>query len=253
MFVIGLDGATWDVINPNIDQLPTIKDLISKHDHYTVHLAQKPWSASVWCSMFSGKTPEEHQHFDFVKDDKVLTRQDVNVQFIWDILNSQGKNVKALNVPFIVPPYSFNLQFAGPGGGVPITEQELNNEISMITDKVREVYSQEKPDLFIAVYTALDKMSHLHWGEPALVDFYKKIDQVLAEIVEHDDQVLILSDHGFCGFADAPVKTLPEVTSDGTKLKGDHHPDAIVIAKNIPFKINQPMDVFHGLNNYFNK
>jgi len=253
MLVIGLDGATWDIINPNIARLPNLGKLISQFDHYTISLKQKPWSASVWCSLFSGKTPEEHQHLDFVKDGKIQTRDDVKVEFIWDILDKSGLNVKALNIPFIVPPYNFNLEFDPPGHGVPITQEELNAEIDLVTKKVLNILSQEKPDLLIAVYTALDKMSHLHWGEPALIDYYEKIDQAIGPIIDSDDQVLILSDHGFTDYDSAPIQTLPKITATGNELKGDHHPDAIAIAKNIPFKITQPIDLFNGLYNYFNQ
>jgi len=252
MLIIGLDGATWDIIKPNIKLLPNFKDCLSKFDNYTIHLKQKPWSASVWCSMFSGKTPEEHKHLDFVKDGKIQTRVDVNVDFIWDTLSEKGKQVIALNIPFIVPPYNFNIKFNPPGHGVPLTQEELDAEVALITEKVINIYQGEKPDLCISVYTALDKMSHLHWGEPSLLDYYKKIDSSIGKLIKLDDHVLMLSDHGFTDFDKAPIKTLPKITSTGNKLKGDHHPDAIAIAKNIPFKVNQPMDIFHGLIKYFN-
>ncbi len=252
MLIIGLDGATWDIIRPNIDQLPAFKKLIENYDDYTISLKQKPWSASVWCSMFSGKTPEEHQHLDFVKDDKVLTRNDVKVKFIWDIMDQQNKSVVALNIPFIVPPYNFKVDFDPPGHGVPLTQEELNAEISMITDKVEEIKKNNNPELLIAVYTALDKMSHLHWGEQSLIDYYKKIDQAVERINALDEQILFLSDHGFTDYDKAPIQTLPKITSTGNELKGDHHPDAIAIGKNMPFKVSQPMDVFNGLHNHFN-
>ncbi|MBU0597849.1 alkaline phosphatase family protein [Patescibacteria group bacterium] len=252
MFIIGLDGATWDIIKPNIDKLPTFKKILSQHDNYTISLQQKPWSASVWCSMFSGKLPEEHNHLDFVKDGEVQTRNDVKVDFIWDILSRNNISVKALNIPFIVPPYNYNIYFNPPGYGVPLTQEELNTEITEITNKIVSVTGDSKPELFIAVYTALDKMSHLHWGGESLIDYYIKIDKAVNKIFELDEKVLILSDHGFTDYDKAPVQTLPKITSTGNELKGDHHPDAIAIAKNIPFKVNQPIDVFNGLISYFN-
>ncbi|MFH1597597.1 MAG: alkaline phosphatase family protein [Patescibacteria group bacterium] len=247
MLIIGLDGATWEIINPNLDKLPNFRQLKNCFEHYTIHLLQKPWSASVWCSMFSGQSPEEHQHLDFVKDGKVLTRYDVKVEFIWDILNREGINVKAINVPFIVPPYNFQVDFDPPGHGVPITQEELNTEITSLTEKINEVASKEKPELLIGVYTALDKMSHLHWGEQSLIEYYQKIDNILPELTKLDDRILILSDHGFTDYDKAPVQTLPKVTSTGDQLKGDHHPDAICLSKNVPFKVKQPADVFRGL------
>ena len=73
----------------------------------TIHLTQKPWSPSVWCSMFSGKSPEEHGHKDFVQNGRIVRREDIKVKFIWDLLDKNGISIKVLNVPFIVPPYYF--------------------------------------------------------------------------------------------------------------------------------------------------
>lgn len=251
MLVLGVDGATWDIIKPNIDQLPNFKKLVKENDNYTIHLKQKPWSASVWCSMFSGKTPEEHNHLDFVKDGKVQTREDVNVDFIWDLMRENKKTCIAINIPFIVPPFSFGTKFICPGAGVPITDDENREEIGVVYRKIKSIKENINPDLLIGVFTALDKMSHMHWGEDVLLDFYKKVDEKLGELVKLDDQVLIISDHGFCDYDKAPIQTLPNKTSDGHELKGDHHPDAILIAKNIPFKVDQPADVFKGLKDFF--
>ncbi len=246
MLVIGVDGATWDFIKPNIAQLPNFKRLMEEGRSSTITLDQKPWSPSVWCSMFSGKTPEEHGHRDFVKDGQVVSREDIKVDFLWDMLDRKGISIKALNVPFIVPPYNYNLQFAPVAGGVPVEVDELLEEIEKVTQKAIDVLENEKPEVFIAVYTALDKLSHLHWGEPIMLEYYKKVDAAMGKLTEYDDEVIIISDHGFCDYDKAPIQTLPKKTPKGA-IKGDHHPEAILITKNIDFKIAQPMDVFHGL------
>jgi predicted AlkP superfamily phosphohydrolase/phosphomutase len=243
MLIIGVDSATWDVILPNIDRLPNFKRLMEEGEYSTIHLNQKPWSPEVWCSMFTGLTPEEHGHHDFVVDGEIVRREDIKAEFIWDLLDRAGVSVKALNVPFIVPPYNFNVDFTPVAGGVPVEVDELLEEIEKVTEKALEVLRNDKPEVFIVAYTALDKLSHLHWGEPVLVDFYEKVDEAIGKLLPYDDEVLVISDHGFCDYDAAPIRTLPRRTPKG-EIKGDHHPDAILIKKNIPCDITQPIDVF---------
>jgi len=244
MMVLGVDGATWDLIKPRIDELPTFKKLTQEAKAYTMTLKQKPWSASVWCSMFTGLTPEQHNHLDFVKDGKIQTREDVQADFIWDLLDLNGVSVKVLNIPFIVPPYHFNVDFKAPANGVPITIDECEAEIQEVTKKCIDILENDKPEVFIMAYTATDKMGHMHWGEEVLFEFYKKVDSALGKLLSYDDEFIIISDHGFCDYDDAPIQTLPKITSAGNELKGDHHPDAIVVTKNIDMEIKEPMDVF---------
>lgn len=246
MLVVGIDAATWDIINPNVEQLPNFKKLVKEGKSKTITLNQKPWSPSVWCSMFSGKLPEEHGHYDFVKEGKIVRREDINVEFIWDLLHKNGISVKVLNIPFIVPPYCYNVAFKPVANGVPVEEHEILDEINKVTEKALEVLSSDKPEVFIAVYTALDKLSHLHWGEPILIEYYKRVDTALGKLTNFDDEIIVISDHGFCDYDKAPVRTLPKRTPKG-EIKGDHHPEAILITKNVDFEISQPTDVFFCL------
>jgi len=250
MLVIGIDGATWKVIDLNLHSLPTFESLKKQAKCSTITLNQKPWSPSVWCSMFSGKTPEEHGHKDFVENGRIVRREDIPVQFIWDLLHTKGIFVMVLNVPFVIPPYCFNVRFEPVAHGLPIEEHELLEEIQAVTSKALEVLKNDKPELFILVYTALDRLSHLHWGEPILVDYYKKIDAALGQLLSYDDEFIVISDHGFCAYDEAPIRTLPKRTPKG-EIKGDHHPEAILITKNINFLIKQPEDVFYYLKEKF--
>ena len=243
MLIIGVDSATWDVILPNLEKLPNFKRLMEEGEYSTMHLNQKPWSPEVWCSMFTGLMPEEHGHHDFVVEGEIVRREDIKVEFIWELLDREGIAVKALNVPFIVPPYNFNVDFTPVAGGVPVEQEELLEEIEKVTQKALEVLQNDKPEVFIVAYTALDKLSHLHWGEPVLVEFYERVDGAIGKLLPYDDEVLVISDHGFCDYDAAPIRTLPKRTPKG-EIKGDHHPDAILIKKNIPCEISQPTDVF---------
>ena len=79
--VLGIDAATWTVIRPNLDGLPNFKRLCETGICGEILLKEKPISPSVWCGMFSGKTPEEHRHESFTGGDRLIRREDIGVEF----------------------------------------------------------------------------------------------------------------------------------------------------------------------------
>ncbi len=253
IFVLGIDAATWTVIRPNIDQLPTFKKLCKIGKCRELILEEKVISPSVWCGMFSGKTPDEHGHESFVKGGRLVKREDIKVEFIWDILHGEGKKVKVLNVPFVVPPYSFGIDFKPVGFGLPTDEKEWQEELERITEKTKELLAQ-KPDLLISVYTLLDRMQHFHWGEDCVVEWYKKLDGKIGELLfdsgfleRKDNRLIVISDHGFCSFGEAKTQTLP-LESEWGELKGDHHQNALLVTVSLDYGIERPQDVFFALN-----
>jgi len=253
-FVLGIDAATWSIVTPNLHKLRNFKRLIEVGKSKELILKEKPVSASVWCGMFSGKLPEEHKHESYVVNGKIVKREDIKVDFIWDVLHREGKKVKALNVPFVVPPYSFGVDFKPIGFGLPTNENEWEEELERVTEKTKELLVEEKPDLLISVYTCLDRIQHFHWGEDYVVEWYKRMDNKIGELIfdtgfldiEEDNKLIIISDHGFCSFGEAKVQTLPEYTKEG-KLKGDHHENALLITVNVDYEIERPQDVFFAI------
>jgi len=257
IFVLGIDAATWTVIRPNIDRLPTFKKLCEIGKCQELVLREKPISPSVWCGMFCGKTPEEHGHERFVADDRLLKREDIRVEFIWDILHRNGRKAKALNVPFVIPPYSFGVDYKPVGFGLPTNEKEWQEELEQVTDKTKKLLA-DRPDLLISAYTLLDRIQHFHWGEDCILDWYRKLDDKIGQLLfgsgflkEKQNRLIVISDHGFCSFGEAKVQTLP-MKSEWGDLKGDHHENALLISVNLNYKIEKPQDVFFALKEDFN-
>lgn len=254
--VLGIDAATWEVIKPNIESLPAFKRLCQVGQYRELVLQEKPISPSVWCGMFCGKMPDEHGHQSFVVDGSIVRRQDIKVDFIWDILNKQGKRVKVLNVPFIVPPYSFGVDFKPVGFGLPTDEGEWQEELDRVTRKTKELLSSDA-ELIISVYTLLDRVQHFHWGEDCVLGWYKKLDNRMGELLfdsgfleSKQNKLIVISDHGFCSFGEAKIQTLPRQTERG-EIKGDHHENAILITVNVDYQIDRPQDVFYALKREF--
>ena len=249
ILVLGIDAATWTVIRPNLDKLPAFSKLCEIGKCQEIVLKEKPISPSIWCGMFCGKTYEEHGHDSFAVGGRIVRREDIKVEFIWDILHREGKKVKALNVPFVVPPYSFGVEFKPVGFGLPTNEKEWQEELIRVTEKTRELMKEE-PDVLISTYTLLDRIQHFHWGEDCILEWYKKVDSKIGELIlDHrfldnkHNRLILISVHGFCSFGEAKVQTLPH-TSEWGEIKGDHHENALLITVNVDYPIERPQDVF---------
>ena len=258
IFVLGIDAATWTVIRPNLDRLPNFKKLCEIGKCRELILKEKPISPSVWCGMFSGKTPEEHRHESFIDREKLIKREDIKVEFIWDILHREGREAKVVNVPFVVPPYSFGVDFKPVGFGLPTNEKEWQDELERVTEKTKELLAED-PGLLISVYTLLDRIQHFHWGEDCVLEWYRKLDGKIGELIfdtgfldNKQSKLIVISDHGFCSFGEAEIQTLP-LKSEWGELKGDHHENALLITVNLDRRIERPQDVFFALMEQFGR
>ncbi len=252
ILVLGIDAATWTVIRPNLNRLDAFRRLCETGRCTDMVLKEKPISPLIWCSMFSGKTYAEHGHDSFVKGDKIIKREDIAVDFIWDVLHKQGKKIVAMNVPFVVPTFNFGTDFRPVGFGLPTDEKEWQAELEQVTARVKELIKSDL-DVLIAVYTLLDRVQHFHWGEDCVLDWYIKLDKKLGEILfdsgflaDSANILIVVSDHGFCSFGEAKIQTLPRETKQGV-LKGDHHENAIAITMNTTYSIEKPQDVFFAI------
>jgi predicted AlkP superfamily phosphohydrolase/phosphomutase len=253
--VLGIDGASWNVIKPNLSRLSNFAKLVRIGRPKELVLREKPISAAIWCGMFCGKTVEEHGHAQYTRNGRIVKREDIPVKFIWDLLDDEI-DVRVVNVPFVVPPYSFNVDFKPVGFGLPNTPKEWQEELQRVTETTKKLLS-EGPDLLISVFTFLDRVQHFHWGEPTVLEWYERIDEKLGDILwdtgllpSDKNKLILISDHGFCSFGEAKVQTLPKRTPYG-ELKGDHWERALLITVNVENEIESPQDVFRVLHREF--
>ena len=111
VFVIGLDGATWNLIDPMVakGELPALKKLIGNGTRTVLKSTLIPVSPAAWGSFATGCGPDKHGIFDFVHRKKGTYEQvpyssrDRKCEAIWNILSKEGKKVGILNVPGTYP------------------------------------------------------------------------------------------------------------------------------------------------------
>jgi predicted AlkP superfamily phosphohydrolase/phosphomutase len=116
VIVIGLDGATFTVLQPWIDQglLPTLKKMQEEGTSCILESVMPPITAPAWSSFMTGKNPGKHGIFYFFTQGKssgkdvVVGATDRTGKTVWRLLSDKGKKVLVLNVPTTYPPEEVN-------------------------------------------------------------------------------------------------------------------------------------------------
>jgi len=146
VIVIGLDGATFNVLNPMMEKgiMPNLKKLIKKGifgeiDTYVTGMGQG------WVSFMTGKDPVKHGIFYWTLS-KGVTSSFIKDKTLWDILSDYGKKVGLINVPYTYPPKQINgFLISGLGGGVlPSTKVVFTYPQELYSEILREVGKYER-------------------------------------------------------------------------------------------------------------
>jgi predicted AlkP superfamily phosphohydrolase/phosphomutase len=116
VLVIGLDGATFDLIEPllAVGKLPNLAGVLSRGLHSKLYSTILPLSPTAWTSFSSGKNAGKHGIYDFSKrsegsyDSIPTTSLDNKVETLWDILGNYNSKSIVVNVPLTYPPRPVN-------------------------------------------------------------------------------------------------------------------------------------------------
>jgi predicted AlkP superfamily phosphohydrolase/phosphomutase len=116
VFIVSLDGATFDVLRPLADQgyLPNVKRIMTEGLAADLESVIPPVTAPAWTSFMTGKTPGKHGIFDFTRFDpvdrsiKLNNAENIRSKTLWQILSEKGKRVIVLNMPYTYPPPRVN-------------------------------------------------------------------------------------------------------------------------------------------------
>lgn len=114
--VIGLDGATFDLIKPWAEdgKLPTIAKLLTEGAAGPLRSTVPPMTAPAWSSFMTGKNPGKHGLYDWIYrhpdsyDVSPVTASHCKEPAIWEILGDQGRRVCSVNIPMTFPPKPVN-------------------------------------------------------------------------------------------------------------------------------------------------
>ncbi|MFW9835656.1 MAG: alkaline phosphatase family protein, partial [Candidatus Thorarchaeota archaeon] len=146
ILVIGVDGATFDVVGPLVDKgmLPNLGRLM-RDGCYGKLLSTIPTLSPVaWTSFATGKNCGKHGIFDFVRRGPGSYRMLVNnaswrrSKPIWVILSERGRSVCVVNVPMSYPPDEVN-GYMISGLGTPGTSRDFTYPTWLYEEIRREI------------------------------------------------------------------------------------------------------------------
>ncbi len=115
ILVIGLDGATFDLIKPWVKEgvLPNLAKLIERGVSGELESTIPPCSIPAWTSFATGKNPGKLGIYDLMERKNGYTVQPWNPsslkeKTLWDILGDCGVKVGIINFPGTFPPKKVN-------------------------------------------------------------------------------------------------------------------------------------------------
>jgi len=118
LLVIGLDGATFDVLSPlmEADVLPHLAALRKRGCWGKLLSTIPPFTAAAWSTFITGKNPGRHGVISFTSRDRFHYDMQgggfVNAQrfdeTLWQVLGDHGKRIGVINVPLTYPAQPVN-------------------------------------------------------------------------------------------------------------------------------------------------
>jgi predicted AlkP superfamily phosphohydrolase/phosphomutase len=114
--VIGLDGATFDIINPMVEggRLSAIARLMREGSHAPLRSTLLPNSFPGWSSCVTGTSEGMHGIFSpFIKEPsrytvRAMSGRDIETRRVWDFVSENRGRSVVINVPTAYPPEPLN-------------------------------------------------------------------------------------------------------------------------------------------------
>jgi predicted AlkP superfamily phosphohydrolase/phosphomutase len=111
LLVVGLDAATFDVIDPLVEagDLPNLAGLLERGARGSLRSTTHPLTPLAWTTMVTGVNAGRHGIWDFSERDesgyglRLVNGSHSNAPALWTRLTDAGRRVGIVNVPFTWP------------------------------------------------------------------------------------------------------------------------------------------------------
>jgi predicted AlkP superfamily phosphohydrolase/phosphomutase len=191
--LIGLDGATFDVLDPYVEAgiMPFLGGLMQRGTSAVLRSIMPPLTPPAWTSLTTGKHPGQHGVFDFFQKEEpgsiyfaYTSSQNVGSATIWTLASDQGRRVTSLNFPlmFPAPPVEGSVV---PGGMMPWRQLRLGCHPPGLFQRLKELPDfnpREMLDMELEV-KAIDGCPEDEYAE--WVELHIRREQRWGEVLAH--------------------------------------------------------------------
>jgi len=158
--LIGLDGATFHVLDPLTREIPGegvvmpfMARVFAEGARARLRSTPNPLTPPAWVSLQTGRSPGNHGVFEFLRAEEkgdtiqftLYDSRDVRTETIWSIASRQDRSVAALNFPITAPPRPVN-GFVIPGF-VPWRHLRRNVYPAELFDRLKKIPGFEPKEL----------------------------------------------------------------------------------------------------------
>ena len=239
-FVLGLDGVPWDLLGGWIEagELPNFRTLTAEGVRSPLESTTPPTTPTAWPSIATGVWPDKHGIYGFQRLEPDYTQQmntgeDRSQPALWDLLSPSivgnvpmtfpaggidGSMVSGMISPQIdhrathpselaeevtehIPEYQIGLNWQRYSGEEARFQDDLTTLLEARQALMHRLLDSDDWRLFFFVYTAPDRLQHLIWDDDVILDHYKRLDDILGEVLECVEEaganLFVVSDHGF--------------------------------------------------------
>lgn len=240
-FILGLDGIPWYLIEQWTDEgeLPNFARLREEGAAGPFESTHPATTPVAWPSIATGVRADKHGLYGFQElthrhGHEMNTSADLDAPPMWERLDPavvgnvpmtypaseiDGTMVAGMMAPemteqFTHPPeFREELLEAVEDYRVSLPWMEYADEPDRFLDEFEGLVAARREllqllmersedwKLFFFVFTAPDRLQHLHWDEDVILDHYRELDAILGEVMDYvaqrDANLFVVSDHGF--------------------------------------------------------
>lgn len=170
VYVLGLDGADWSLLDPWIEQghLPAFERILSDGVSGDLESTLPPVTFPAWKCYSTGKTPGKlgvYEWFSYdhkTNDISANDASDFRSREYWDVLADAERRTGVINMPTTHPPDSDDGVFVVAGS--PATERkQFTSPVSLKSDLLDEIPEYRvKPDLVLSEATSDELVDEAH-------------------------------------------------------------------------------------------
>jgi predicted AlkP superfamily phosphohydrolase/phosphomutase len=145
VLLVGLDGATFDVLDPLMQEgvMPCLQRLTNGGTRGILRSTVPALTPPAWTSLVTGRSPGAHGVFDFFRKNTgsslhfdFLTSRDVDCPSVWSMASEAGRRSTILNFPLTFPAPEI-VGHVVPGGFMPWRQLRLGCRPAGLFDELQ--------------------------------------------------------------------------------------------------------------------